>query len=217
MADGPTADPSRLAESATRAGDDVELGGPRAMGAVLRELREMRGLTQAELARAALISRKVAGAHERGQVRNPSLLCVSRLADALEVSTAVFSLAFVRPAGCTSVSAVLDRSRRSRRPARLRGGSEHHGPRVLGTTLRALRSRAGVTQAEMGVGKYLSALERGQTEVPGLLTVALLATRLVSRSQVPLAAEAVAVQLVCAFAGEPHASAHEARPRFVSP
>lgn len=56
------------------------------LGDVLRQRREAKGLTQAELARKAKITDEYVSMLETGAKRNPSLAVLQRLAKALGVS-----------------------------------------------------------------------------------------------------------------------------------
>lgn len=54
------------------------------IGATIRQMRKMRGMTQEDLSRAALLSRPYVANVEAGR-RRPSQKAVARLADALRV------------------------------------------------------------------------------------------------------------------------------------
>jgi transcriptional regulator with XRE-family HTH domain len=52
---------------------------------VIRQLRKQRGLTQAEIAKAAKVTKEYITMLERGQRKNPSLPILKRIAAALDV------------------------------------------------------------------------------------------------------------------------------------
>lgn len=60
----------------------------RKVGAVIKELRLKKGLTQVELAKKAKTVQPYIAFLESGEKRNPSLAVLQRLAKALEVSVA---------------------------------------------------------------------------------------------------------------------------------
>lgn len=191
----------------------LDIGGTPALGLVIKQLRQARELTQASLAMRAGMSPNAIGGFERGEVQNPGLVGITRVALALDVSVAVFGAAFVLPVGSVAMAAVLSGHPRAQaqRPGLSRRSSESDGPRALGATLHELRGRAGMTQvalaraAQLG-SKYISDLERGATKEPGLLTIATLADGVSPPDAGVVVVAGVVARLACAFVGESFAA-----------
>lgn len=188
--------PSRRARSG--------LGAP-SMGEVIRHLRRSQGFTQAAFAACAGLAPNALGALERGEVSNPRLSSVSRVAAALHISTPVLGVAFVlRVEEATLLAAFTNmRFRPVGSGEKVRG---RHGPRTVAVTIKDLRGQAGLTQSALadlaGVGMYVGDLEQGRTNDPGLATMALLANALASRLGGQATVDIVLAKLICAFAGD---------------
>jgi transcriptional regulator with XRE-family HTH domain len=138
------------------------------MGAKIRQLRDAADLSQMELGARAGMHHNYVGILERGEVANPGLATVHRIAVGLRTSIAPLARAFVQ-AGLPQTGSLTPTPRARRVVA-------SGGPKRLGHGLALLRTTAGLTQ--LGLAKtagmhraYLGSLEAGAKQNPGLATI----------------------------------------------
>ena len=159
---------------------DQPVGGAPAMGAMIRVLRRRTGMSQSALGARCAMHPHYLGAIERGDVANPGVATVSRIADGLHASIGVLAGSYAST-GVTQlpVGIAADREWAS-------GDTAYVGAREMGRAIRLLRRRLELTQGEIAdlVGLhrgYISSLEAGDKRNPGLRTITRVAQGLIAQ------------------------------------
>jgi len=168
-----------------------------AMGRAMVELRRKRGMTQRVTASMATISENHVGKLERGEVLDPGLVSVAKMARALKTSVAPLVFAFAGLPG----PALTANGRCMEYPAPTTAPSL-----ALGAMLRTLRRQVDVSQVvlaeEAGLAPAtLSRLESGKKKDPALGTLVCIAHAL-AWVDASVRADDMLVQLSATFAGE---------------
>jgi transcriptional regulator with XRE-family HTH domain len=183
-----------------------QIGGARALGETLRELRGRAGLSQRAVAIRIGMHPNYYGAIERGGSPNPGLATVDRIAHGLEVGASLLAAAFARrpPAQLSLLPAIEPLfaaigAGRAPDGSRAPGGAE-----TMGTAIRRLRSELGISQEELARASglhrgHLAIIEAGGKPSPGLRTVTKIAYGLGERGPDPAMLTARLAQI---FAGE---------------
>jgi transcriptional regulator with XRE-family HTH domain len=165
-----------------------------AMGAKIHEMRKTAGFSQMALGARAGMHHNYVGILERGEVANPGLGTLTRIATGLHVSITILARAFVE-APAPGAQSTVPRERMVVAPG---------GPKALGQGLALLRTTAGHTQLGLALSadmqrQYLTGLEAGSKRNPGLRTI----TRLVEALPVSSkATSGLVARLAQLFAGE---------------
>lgn len=145
----------------------------RAMGATIRALRGHAHISQVTLGRRVLMHANYLGAIERGEIHNPGLETVDRVAAGLGVSVAVLARSY---AGASDEIALrVDAT--GGRPEQL---AAPYDAKALGAAIRAARRAAGLTQAQLGdlAGlhrNHVGSIEAGEQPTRGIATIARIA------------------------------------------
>ncbi len=144
----------------------------RAMGATVRALRGHAHISQFALGRRVSMHANYLGAIERGEIRNPGLETVDRVAAGLGVSVAVLARSYADASG---VALRVDAT--GGRPQQL---AARYDAKALGAAIRAVRRAAGLTQAQLGdlAGlhrNHVGSIEAGEQPTRGIATIARIA------------------------------------------
>jgi transcriptional regulator with XRE-family HTH domain len=173
-------------------------GGARAMGVTIRLLRRHAGLSQPVLGTRSGMHHNYIGALERGKVDNPGLATLSRVAQGLGASIGVLAASYAS-SGATQLPVGTAVARR-----RVDDDSAYDGSRELGRAIRLLRRRLELTQGDLsdlaGLHRsYVSSIEAGKKQSPGLRTVTRIARGLVAH---PAELSTRVAELAKVFTGE---------------
>jgi transcriptional regulator with XRE-family HTH domain len=146
------------------------------MGATIRALRGHAHISQIALGERVAMHHNYLGAIERGEIRNPGLETVDRIAAGLGVSIAVLARSYAD----ASEEAALGIEATGGRPRRL---SSNYDAKALGAAIRIARRRLGLTQTRLAdiVGlhrNHLGSIEAGATSSRGIATIARVAQAL---------------------------------------
>jgi transcriptional regulator with XRE-family HTH domain len=188
---------------------DVERSA-RAMGATIRALRGHAHISQITLGKRVPMHANYIGAIERGEILNPRLETVDRIAEGLEVSVAVLVESYASDSGTgpQQVDATGGRPERT---------AAAYDAKVLGAAIRLVRRQLGITQAQLAdaIGlhhNHLGSIEAGEKPSRGIATIARVAHELT----VKLGADEPPLLplLAQAFTGE--VTLAEVRERFAS-
>jgi transcriptional regulator with XRE-family HTH domain len=143
----------------------------RAMGAAIRALRGHAHLSQIVLGGVIAMHPNYFGAVERGEIDNPGLETVDRIARGLSVSIAVLAESWANPPADAAlrIDASGGRSGASIPAA--------EGAQALGQAIRLLRRRRNLTQAQLADAaglhrSHLGSIEAGEKHNPGIATIA---------------------------------------------
>jgi len=175
---------------------DVERSA-RAMGATIRALRGHTHISQTTLGRRVSMHANYLGAIERGEIRNPGLETVDRIADGLNVSVAVLARSYAAASDEAALRVEATRRRSQKRAA-------PYDAKALGAAIRIVRRRLGLTQEQLAetVGlhrNHLGSIELGEQPTRGVATIARIAHGLSVRLR---ADEPLLPLFVQAFTGE---------------
>jgi transcriptional regulator with XRE-family HTH domain len=168
-----------------------------AMGKAIIELRHRRGLTQRQLATRAGLSENHVGKLERGEVADPGLTSIAKVARALDISVTYFVLAFAgRPRRPTTRASPDEQ----RRPPSITPAT------ALGAVVRMLRRRTELSQAVLAeaaglAAPTLSRIECGKKQDLAVGTLVRLAGALAAGDET-MSEESVLAQLSSTFAEE---------------
>lgn len=167
----------------------------RALGATIRALRGHARLSQEALGKRAGLNPTYLGALERGEIPNPGLGLLVRIAHGLRVSIAVLAESYAAPLAPDAL-----RVDTTRWPAPRRGPVEDIG--ALGRAVRLIRRDRGLTQEQFALDSgihrsYLGSVEAGDRRIPGIATVARIAQGLARGAE-----DAPLPLLTRVFAGE---------------
>lgn len=172
------------------------------LGVAVRDLRQRRGLTRADVAQRAQISPETVARAERGETWDPRLSTIAALASALSISAARLTDVFVT-AEATSAADV------SRWPlVHVPPRGQASSAADLAAVLRGFRVDAGLKIGELairaGIGQStLRRIETGHRQRPELLVIARLALGIDGLALRDLSAAAgTLAALACAYSGE---------------
>jgi len=140
------------------------------MGATIRALRGHAHTSQIALGRRVGMHANYLGAIERGEIANPGLETVDRIARGLDVSIAVLAESYATAPS----EAALRVDATGGRPQRL---TEGYDAKALGTAIRIVRRRLDLTQAQLAdaVGIHrnqIGSIEVGERSSRGIATIA---------------------------------------------
>jgi transcriptional regulator with XRE-family HTH domain len=149
------------------------------MGATIRALRGHARVSQIALGRRIAMHHNYLGAIERGEIANPGLETVDRIANGLGVSIAVLAESYAT----ASSEPRLRVDTTGGRPARL---SDEYDAKALGEAIRIVRRRLDLTQTQLGkaIGlhrNHLGSVEAGENPSRGIATIACVAHGLTAR------------------------------------
>lgn len=145
----------------------------RALGATIRALRGHARLSQEALGKQAALNPTYLGALERGEIANPGLGLLVRVAHGLRVSIAVLAESYAAPPVHDALRVDTTKWTASRR-------EPVEDIEALGRAIRLLRRERGLTQEgfalHTGIHRsYLGSVEVGERRVPGIATLARIA------------------------------------------
>ena len=168
------------------------------MGAMIRVLRRRTGMSQDALGARCAMHPHYLGALERGDIANPGIATVGRVARGLQASIGVIAGSYAS-SGVTQLPVGI-----ALRPGRTSDDTPYESAHELGRAIRLIRRRLDLTQAEMAdlVGLhrgYLSSIEAGEKRNPGLRTITRVARGLIAQ---PDELSARVAELAKVFAGE---------------
>jgi transcriptional regulator with XRE-family HTH domain len=140
------------------------------MGATIRALRGHAHISQIALGRRVGIHPNYLGAIERGEIENPGLETVDRVARGLDVSIAVLAESYVTAPS----DGALRVDTTGGRPQRL---TEKYDAKALGDAIRIVRRRLDLTQTQLAeaIGIHrnqLGNIEVGERSSRGIATIA---------------------------------------------
>jgi transcriptional regulator with XRE-family HTH domain len=149
------------------------------MGATIRALRGHAHISQIALGRRVSMHANYLGAIERGEIRNPGLETIDRIADGLGLSVAVLARSYADASDETAlrVDATGGRPQRLGRPC---------DAKALGEAIKVVRRAVGLTQEQLAdiVGlhrNHLGSIEVGEQPTRGIATIARIAWGLTTR------------------------------------
>lgn len=158
--------------------------GARALGATIRALRGYAHLSQEALGRRAGMHRNYLGAIERGEVPNPGLEPLARVARGLDVSIAVLAESYAAPPSDGALR--VDSSRWPSASQDPTADAEALG-RAIRLIRRARRLTQGQLALEAGVQRsYLGSIEAGEKRSPGIASIARIDRGLRRADETPL-------------------------------
>lgn len=140
------------------------------MGATIRALRGHAHISQIALGRRVTMHANYLGAVERGEIANPGLETVDRIASGLDVSIAVLAESYATAPS----EAALRVDATGGRPQRL---TEAYDAKALGDAIRIVRRHLDLTQAQLAnaIGIHrnqLGSIEVGERSSRGIATIA---------------------------------------------
>ena len=149
------------------------------MGATIRALRGHAHISQIALGRRVSMHANYLGAIERGEIHNPGLETVDRIAGGLGVSVAVLARSYAD--GSDETALRVDAT--GGRPQPL---ATPYDAKALGEAIRIMRRAAGLTQEQLAdiVGlhrNHLGSIEVGEQPTRGIATIARIANGLTTR------------------------------------
>lgn len=142
----------------------------RAMGATIRALRGHAHISQIALGTRMSMHPNYLGAVERGEVRNPGLETVDRIADGLSVSIAVLARSYA----AASQERALRVDATGGRPKRVAAA---YDAKALGEAIRIARRQLELTQQQLADlidlhRNHVGSIEAGETASRGIATIA---------------------------------------------
>jgi transcriptional regulator with XRE-family HTH domain len=167
------------------------------MGATIRALRSHEHLSQVTLGRRVSIHANYLGAIERGEIHNPGLDTVDRIAEGLGVSVAVLARSYAVASRVTALQ--IDAT--GGRPERV---AAQYDAKVLGEAIRTVRRLLSLTQEQLAaiIGlhrNHLGSIEVGEQPTRGIATISRIAHGLTARLG---SSEPLLPLFVQAFTGE---------------
>jgi transcriptional regulator with XRE-family HTH domain len=146
------------------------------MGATIRALRGHAHISQIALGQRVTMHANYLGAIERGEIANPGLETVDRIAGGLDVSIAVLAESYATAPS----EAALRVDATGGRPQRL---TEAYDAKALGDAIRIVRRHLDLTQAQLAnaIGIHrnqLGSIEVGERSSRGIATIARVASGL---------------------------------------
>ena len=150
-----------------------------AMGATIRALRGHAHLSQLALGRRVSMHANYLGAIERGEIRNPGLETVDRIAAGLDVSVAVLAQSYAD--ACDETALRVDAT--GGRPQPL---ATPYDAKAVGKAIRIVRRAVGLTQEQLaGIAgmhrNHLGSIEVGEKPTRGIATISRIAHGLTAR------------------------------------
>jgi transcriptional regulator with XRE-family HTH domain len=167
------------------------------MGATIRALRGHAHLSQSALGKRVSMHANYLGAIERGEIANPGLETLDRIAAGLGVSVAVLARSYA--AASDELALRVDAT--GGRPQQL---ATRYDAKALGAAIRIVRRATGLTQAQLadvaGLHRnHVGSIELGEQPTRGIATIARVAHGLTARLG---ADESLLALFAQAFTGE---------------
>jgi transcriptional regulator with XRE-family HTH domain len=143
------------------------------MGATIRALRGHAHISQTTLGRRVSMHANYLGAIERGEIHNPGLETVDRIAAGLDVSVAVLARSYA--AASEEIALRVDAT--GGRPQQL---ATPYDAKALGAAIRIVRRAVGLTQAQLAAiaglhRNHVGSVELGEQPMRGIATIARIA------------------------------------------